>query len=405
MELSFPLILDGATGTELQKRGFTGGECAEKWVLEHPEAIQEIQRAYVRAGSRVVYAPTFGANRTKLEAHGLFNVTTDYNRRLAALSRKAVGDLALVAGDLAPTGLMLYPLGDTTFEELVEIYTEQAAALEEAGVDLFVIETMMTVAEARAAVLAVRSVSRKPVFVSFTCDGNGRTLTGSDVAAVLQIMQGMEIDAFGLNCSVGPAEMLVQLRRLHEIARVPLIAKPNAGIPVIQDGKTVYDCPPDVFTAHLREMSEAGVCIFGGCCGTTAAHIAAISEGTASLRPAAPAPRHTELLPCATEKELFFLDPSVDIGEPLSCDDDLENRLEDALDSDCPVISLRIQSADELDAFSDCQYMLTKPVCFCCDDAELLEQALRRYQGRALYDGSLSEEALAPLVRRYGLLI
>ena len=215
MELSFPLILDGATGTELQKRGFTGGECAEKWVLEHPEAIQEIQRAYVRAGSRVVYAPTFGANRTKLEAHGLFNVTADYNRRLAALSREAVGDLALVAGDLAPTGLMLYPLGDTTFEELVEIYTEQAAALEEAGVDLFVIETMMTVAEARAAVLAVRSVSRKPVFVSFTCDGNGRTLTGSDVAAVLQIMQGMEIDAFGLNCSVGPAEMLVQLRRLH----------------------------------------------------------------------------------------------------------------------------------------------------------------------------------------------
>ncbi len=404
MELNFPLILDGATGTELQKRGFTGGEAAEKWTLEHPDAILEIQRAYVRAGSRVVYTPTFGANRTKLEAHGLFNLVVDYNRRLAALSREAAGGQALVAGDLAPTGLMLYPFGDTAFDELVEIYTEQAAALEEAGVDLFVIETMMTVAEARAAVLAVRSVSRKPVFVSFTCDENGRTLTGSDVAAVLQIMQGMEIDAFGLNCSVGPKEMLLQLRRLHEISRLPLIAKPNAGVPEIRDGETVYDCPPDAFTAELAAMAEAGVCIFGGCCGTTAEHIAAIREGTAALKPAVPAPKNTGLLPCATEKELFFLDPAVEIGEALPCDGDLEDRLEEALETDRPVISLLIRETADLDSFADCQYMLSKPLCLCCDDAALLEQALRLYQGRALYDGSLSEEALLPLAKKYGLL-
>lgn len=405
MELTFPLILDGATGTELQKRGFSGEEAAEKWVLEHPEAIVEIQRAYLAAGSRVVYTPTFGANRVKLEAHGLFNSVADYNIRLTALSREAAGDQALVAGDLAPTGLFLYPLGETTFEELVEIYTEQAAALESAGVDLFVVETMMTVAEARAAVLAVRSVSTKPVFVSFTCDANGRTLTGSDVAAVLQIMQGMQIDAFGLNCSVGPKEMIPQLRRLYEIARVPLIAKPNAGIPEIRGKETVYDCPPEQFTAHLREMAAAGVCIFGGCCGTTAEHVAALKAGTADLIPAALHPQHTELLPCATEKELFFLDPAVDVGEALACGDDLEDELEDALDSDAPVVSVAVRSSEDLDCFADCQYRISKPLCLHCDNADLLEQALRLYQGRALYAGSLSEAELLPLVQKYGLLI
>ncbi len=405
MELNFPLILDGATGTELQKRGYGGGGCAEQWVLEHPDAIREIQRGYVRAGSSVVYTPTFGANRTKLEAHGLFNVVGDYNRRLAALSREAVGEQAWIAGDIAPTGLFLYPLGDTSFEELVEIYTEQAAALEEAGVDLFVIETMMTVAEARAAVLAVRSVSRKPVFVTFTCDEKGKTMTGSDVAAVLQILQGMEIDAFGLNCSVGPKEMLPQLRRLQKIARVPLIAKPNAGVPEIRDGETVYDCPPEVFTAQTVDFAGAGVRIFGGCCGTTAEHIAALASVAGPLSPAPLNPEHADLLPCATEKELFFLDPAVDLGDEIPCDDDLEDSLEDALDSERPVITLRIREAADPELFADCQYMISKPLCIACDDAELLEQTLRLYQGRALYDGALSDDALAPLVKKYGLLI
>ena len=142
MELRFPLILDGATGTELQKRGYTGDVCAEQWTLEHPEAIIDIQRGYVDSGSQVLYTPTFGANRRKLEEHGIFNRTEDYNRRLAALSEQAANGKALRAGDISPTGAFLAPLGDVSFEELVDIYTEQAAGLERAGVDLFVIETM-----------------------------------------------------------------------------------------------------------------------------------------------------------------------------------------------------------------------------------------------------------------------
>ena len=404
MELTFPLILDGATGTELQKRGFTGSDCAELWTLEHPEAILEIQRGYVEAGSRILYTPTFGANRAKLEAHGIFNQVGDFNRRLAALSKEAAGGRAWVAGDIAPTGLFLYPLGDTSFEELVDIYTEQAAALEEAGVDLFVIETMMTLAEARAAVLAVKSVSDKPVFVSFTCDENGRTLSGSDVTALLQIMQGMGVDAFGLNCSVGPDEMVKQLKRLREIARVPLIAKPNAGVPEVVDGETVYCCPPAAFTAHLEEMAAAGVWMFGGCCGTDAGHIRALSEAVPALTLVSPAPQHSEALPCATEKALFFLPPDVAVGEAMPVTADLEDRLEEALDTDAPVLTLAITSPDELEDFAACQYLITKPLCLNCADAELLEQALRLYQGRALYDGPLGEEELAPLAKKYGLI-
>ena len=404
MELTFPLILDGATGTELQKRGYTGEECAESWILKHPETILEIQRGYVEAGSRVIYAPTFGANRVKLEQHGIFGQVEEYNRALVNLSRKAAGDRAWVAGDMAPTGLLLYPLGTASFEELLEVYTEQAAALENAGVDLFVIETMMTLAEARAALLAVKSVSRKPVFVSFTCDEQGRILTGSDVMAALQVMQGMGADAFGLNCSVGPEEMLEQLKRLHTIARIPLIAKANAGIPEIVEGKTVYDCPPERFTGCMPAMAQAGVSIFGGCCGTNSGHVAAMAKAALNLKPCAPAPEHGELLPCATEKEVFFLDPAAEHGAVLPCDEQLEDVLTEEQE-EAEMVAIAIRSREELAAFADCQFMIAKPLCLICDDAELLEEALRLYQGRALYEGGLSEEELLPLCRKFGLII
>jgi len=404
MELTFPLILDGATGTQLQARGFTGGECAERWTLEHPEAILEVQRAYVAAGSLVLYAPTFGANRVKLEAHGIFNRVEEYNTRLVELSGQAADGRALVAGDLSPTGLFLYPLGDARFEELVEIYTEQAAALEKAGVDLFVIETMMTVSDARAALLAVKSVSEKPVFVTFTCNEQGRTLTGSDPAAVLQIMQGMGADAFGLNCSTGPEEMVPIMKRLHEIARVPLIAKPNAGFPEVTESGTVYNCPPESFAACMDALAEAGVMIFGGCCGTTQAHIRTLAEKSRELRLCRPDPQKADLLPCATEKELFFLDPAVAGGPVLPCNGELEDALEEAMEGDAALVTVEIETAEELDNLADAQHMITKPLCLKCGDAAILEQALRLYQGRALYEGPLGEDALRPLGAKYGLI-
>lgn len=405
MELYFPTILDGATGTELQKRGFTGGGCAEAWVLEHPGAMLDIQRRYVDAGSRVIYTPTFGANRVKLESAGIFNRVREFNLRLAAISKEAAGDRALVAGDIAPTGLFLAPLGTASFEELFDIYAEQAAALEEAGVDLFVIETMMTLPEARAALLAVRSVSRKPAIVSFTCDENGRTLTGTDAAAALVVMQGMGADAFGLNCSVGPRDILAQIERLRPWAQIPLLAKPNAGLPRIVDGRTEYDCPPDEFAACAREFAAAGVGYFGGCCGTDEGHIAALRRALEGVDSAAPQPDFGGRIPCATEKSAFLLDPGVEIPEPFACDGELLERIEDAQDDGAEVIAVRVETAEDAEALADCQYAVTSPLAIVSGDAAALEAALRAYQGRALYSGSLSDEVLLPLAEKYGLIL
>lgn len=405
MQVQFPLILDGATGTELQKRGYKGDVSAEQWVLEHPQSIIEIQEGYVAAGSQVLYAPSFGANRRKLEEHGIFGRTGEYNRRLAELSKKAAGGRAFVAGDMSPTGMFLAPLGEATFRELVDIYTEQAAGLAQAGVDLFVIETMMTLSDARAAVLAVRSVSDKPVFVTFTCDENGRSISGTDITAALTVLQGMDIDAFGLNCSAGPDEMLVQLKRLREYARVPLIAKPNAGMPEIVDGKAVYRCLPQVFTARVQEFLDAGVAIFGGCCGTTAAHIAALRDALAGAVIAPPAPQHTDMLPAATEKLPAYLPADAGYSRALHITERFEDELAGMLDGDDAMVAVRLESEGDVEALADHQYMITKPLCLLCDHADVLEGALRVYQGRALYEGTIPEAELLPLCRRYGLII
>ena len=405
MQIRFPLILDGATGTELQKCGYKGDVSAEQWVLDNPESIVGIQKGYVAAGSNVLYSPSFGANRRKLEEHGIFNRTADYNRRLATLSQKAADGRAFVAGDISPTGLFLSPLGEASFEELVDIYTEQAAGLEQAGVDLFVIETMMTLSDARAAVLAVRSVSDKPIFVTFTCDENGRSLSGTDITAALTVLQGMGIDAFGLNCSAGPAEMLPQIKRLREFSRVPLIVKPNAGMPEIQDGKTVYNCPPEQFVELVPEFLASGVAIFGGCCGTTAEHIAALSKALKNAEPVAPAPKFTDLLPASTEKLTAYLPVGARCGKVLAVTPDIEDELSDALDTDDAMVAVRLDTWDEVELFADCQYMISKPLCIVCDDADILEAALRAYQGRPLYEGALPDSALAPLVSKYGVII
>ena len=353
--LSAPILLDGATGTELYKRGMPYGVCTEQWVLEHPDALLELQRAYVDAGSQVLIAPTFGANRVTLARYGLSGQVSVYNRRLAALTRKAAGGKARVAGDLAPTGKSIVPFGDASFEELVDIYTEQAAALEAAGVDLFLLETTMTMAEARAAVLACKSVSAKPVWVTFTCDENGRTLSGTDVLAALIVMQGMGVDAFGLNCCAGPAEMLEQLRRLTPYASVPLIAKPNAGLPQVVDGRAVYRCTPEELASYAAPFAEAGVRMFGGCCGTTPEHIAALGDAVAAVDFSAfvPPERDPDVIPCASEKEARFITPDVDVGETIECSPDL---MEDILaaEEEAPqgALKIAILEEDDLDIFA-----------------------------------------------------
>lgn len=408
MTFRFPLILCGAMGTQMVKRGLQPGVCPEQWSLEHRNEVAAIQRAYVEAGSGIIYTPTFGANRVALERNKIFGKVKEYNEGLVSISREAAEGRAYLAGDLTSVGAMLYPMGNTRFEELVSLYKEQASALEEAGVDLFIIETITNVAEARAAVLAVKSVSDKPVFVTFTCDANGRTMTGTDICAALNIMQGMGVNAFGLNCSVGPKELVPQLKRLSEISIIPLIAKPNAGLPRFENGVNIYDVGPEEFASYVPDLAEAGVKFFGGCCGTDERYIAAIRSALDSLGKTEEewnAPLHEAAegyVLCSTERAVFELPAELGLPEAFACDDDLEDNLSDA-DPEV-LIAIRIESEEDVELFEECQYAVRNPLCICCDDAVLLEKTLRIYQGRAVYSGSLDKEVLSALSCRYGLI-
>lgn len=404
MELKFPLILDGATGTELQKRGFGGGMSAEAWVSEHPEAILEIQKNYVEAGSNVVYASTFGCTKTKLSDFGLSDHVAEFNEKMAALSKEAADGKACVAGDLGPIGKMMAPMGPMSFDDLYENYLEQAKALEQAGVDLFVAETMMDVPTARAAVLAAKAVSDKPVFCTFTCDENGRLLTGTDITAALLILQGLGVDAFGLNCSAGPKEMLKNLQKLSEYAEIPLIAKPNAGLPRVEEGKVVYDLSPEEFVSYVPEMAKAGVMIYGGCCGTDERFIAALKNALQDVTMVPPTEKSIDGRLAATEKAVALLDDSAECGAPLSCSEDLEDDIMDECDEDEEIMAIAIESEEDIDFFKEAQYMINKPLCIHTDDAELLEKALFYYQGRALYEGAVEAEVLEELKKKYGVI-
>ncbi len=199
-----PVFLDGATGTNLQKAGMPVGVCPEQWILEHPQVMLDLQKAYVKAGTDILYAPTFTANRKKLEEYGLSDRLEEMNRKLMAISKEAAGGQALVAADLTMTGQQLYPLGDMMFEELVEIYKEQARVVADAGADLFVVETMMSLQECRAALIAIREVCDLPVMISLTYNEDGRTLYGTEPKTATIVLQNLGADVIGINCSTGP---------------------------------------------------------------------------------------------------------------------------------------------------------------------------------------------------------
>ena len=291
-----PVFLDGATGTNLQKAGMKMGVCPEQWILDNPDAILDLQRAYVEAGTDILYAPTFTANRIKLAEYGLEDNLAEMNHRLVALSKEAAGGRALVAGDISMTGQQLYPIGGLMFEDLVNIYKEQMKAVAEAGADLFVVETMMSLQECRAALIAAKETCDLPVMVSLTFEENGRTLFGTDAATAVIVLQSLGADVVGINCSTGPDKMVEQVRAMYEVANVPILVKPNAGLPKLVDGQTVYDMEPEVFAEEVRVLAENGAAVFGGCCGTTPEHIRALTEKL----------RGQELLEVSAQKRRFL---------------------------------------------------------------------------------------------------
>ena len=274
-----PVILDGATGSNLRASGMPVGVCTEQWVLEHPEVLQDLQRAYVEAGSQIVYAPSFSANRLSLSMYALEDKLAEMNRALVQLSRDAVGDRAYVAGDMATCGKPVDVEGGVRYEELIEVYREQAQLLVDAGVDLIGLETMMGVTECSAAIEAIRSVCDLPVMCTLTLDAVGAAYFDGDAELAAQTLPALGADAIGVNCGQGPELYVSVIQRMRMHTELPLIAKPNAGLPVIQsDGSAVYGMSPGKFAREMEKLKKAGAGILGGCCGTTPEHIRMLKE-------------------------------------------------------------------------------------------------------------------------------
>ena len=425
-------ILDGATGTELIKQGMPAGVCPELWVLEHPESITCVQQSYAGVGSDIVYTATFGGNAVKLAEFGLAERAFEINKRLAEISRAAVAGMEVkVFGDMAPTGKFIEPSGDWSFEEAVNVFKAQAEALQAGGVDGFVIETMMDLQEARAALIAVREVaSDAPVMVTLTFDQSRRTLTGVTPEAALITLQSLGADAFGCNCSTGPSDMAALLADIAPYAAIPLIAKPNAGLPMLKDGKTVFNMNDTMFAGHVKELMQSKVNLLGGCCGTTPAHIAAAAKAAKSIA-FAPHRANADGIVCSSRKihKVAYNSNFTVIGERINPtgkkalqaqlrEDSLELVLQFALEQEAAGaqildVNMGLSGIDEKALMRKSVLNITRaaatPLCIDSTSPEVVEAALRVYPGRALLNSiSLEKERIEkvlPIAARYGAML
>lgn len=425
-----PIFLDGATGSNLQKKGMPVGVCPEKWILENPEKLIELQRAFIDAGTNIVYAPTFTANRIKLREYGLEDQVREMNHALVALSREAAGDRALVAADITMTGEQLSPMGKLDFEELVDVYKEQITCAMEAGADLLVVETMMSLQETRAAVIAAKEVTDAAIMATMTFESDGRTLYGTDAVTAAVVLESLGVAAVGTNCSTGPDKMVEVVRSMAQVTSIPIIAKPNAGLPSLdENGDTVYDMDEETFAREMRQVVEAGASIVGGCCGTTPDYIRALHESVSRMpvvRRSAPSSR---FLTSERATVAFGLDdPFMIVGERINptgkkkLQAELrEGSLEMVSDfaqqqEECGAqildVNMGMSGIDEkqmmLRAIETVSGVSNLPLSLDSSHVDVLEAALRRYPGRALINSISYEkakfEALLPIARKYGAM-
>ncbi|BCJ93710.1 vitamin B12-dependent methionine synthase [Anaerocolumna cellulosilytica] len=430
------VLLDGATGSNMQKNGMPTGVCPEKWILDNPQVLIDLQKGYVEAGTDILYAPTFTSSRIKLEEYGLAEDIEDMNRGLVKLSKKAVAEADIpaerkvyIAADLTMTGRQLYPIGDLKFEELVDVYKEQIAYILMEGVDLFVIETMMSLQECRAAVLAVKETCDLPVMVTLTFNDNNRTLYGTDPVTAVTVLQNMGVDAVGVNCSTGPEKMCEVVAAMKAYATVPIIAKPNAGLPVLKDNETVFSMGPEEFAKKAAKLVEAGASIVGGCCGTTIKHIKLLEKAVATYKPHVLSSRKKRIL--TTERRSLKLDIDgrfMILGERINPTG--KKALQEELKADClnMVVDMAKEQeengADILDVNMgmngiDEKEMMVKvvneltavtelPLSIDSSHISVIEAALRIYPGRALINSISLEkgkmEKLLPVAKKYGAM-
>lgn len=422
------LILDGASGTELQRRGMPTGVCPESWCLENPSIIRDIHTGYANAGADIIYTSTFGANRIKLSQYSLDNVF-EINRDLVRLARQAVGKNILLAGDIGSTGHLVEPFGDLPFEEAVESFKGQIRGLLEGGVDLFVIETITDIQEARAALLAVRETMDKFVMVTLTFEESGQTLSGTDPVTALITLQSLGADAVGCNCSTGPEAMIPHIAAMKPFATVPLVAKPNAGMPRLIGDKTVFDMDARTFGKFGLAFAEAGVNLLGGCCGTTPEYISEVRNQLAGFKPAGTVRKSIGAVTSA--RQYRVLDPkaaTLIVGERINPTGkkDLQAELlagktglvrkmareQESLGADLLDVNVGVPGIDEVGTIRKVIGVLSTatelPLSIDSSKVETIEAALRLYPGRAIINSISGEkekkDRLLPLAAKYGAM-
>lgn len=423
------IVLDGATGTNLMAAGMPIGVCPEAWVMEHQDVLYDLQSAYVKAGTNIVYAPTFTGNRIKLEEYGLEDRIEEINTELVRLSKRAVDGKALVAGDMTMTGKQLFPLGDLMFEELVDVYKEQASILDHAGADLFVVETMMSLQECRAAVIAIKEVSDLPIMVTLSYNEDGRTLFGTPPETAVVVLQSLGVDAIGINCSTGPMEMVELVEKMAQYSTVPILAKPNAGLPELEDDKTVYKMTPQEFADAAVVLVNAGASIVGGCCGTTPEHIKALSDAVRELPIRKPLERHRRILASERKNVEIDLDGGfIVVGERINPTGkkklqaelkegklDLVRQMameQEENGAKILDINMGMNGIDEKEMMKSVIYEVSStvdcPLCIDSSHVDVIEEALKIYPGRALINSISLEsekiEKLLPVAAKYGAM-
>jgi 5-methyltetrahydrofolate--homocysteine methyltransferase len=423
------VVLDGAFGTELQKKGLPGGVCPEQWCLDNPEIISNLYLSYQKAGSQIVYTCTFGANRFKLQQHGVKRTPYQMNYELAHLARQACGKNTLIAGDIGPTGLFIEPFGSLAFEEAVDAFKEQAQGLIDGGCDLIVIETMIDIQEARAALLAVKEIKDIFTIVSMTYEKDGHTLGGTDPVTALITLQSLGANAVGCNCSTGPEKMVEFISAMKPYATVPLLAKPNAGVPRLEGGKTIFEMDAKTFASFGRNLAKAGANMLGGCCGTTPAHIQQLARSIAHFKPQLPLRKSISALSSArgflhltgdqpllivgerinpTGKKAFqqeLIEGKMSIIRQMAADQEKQGA--NLLD-----VNVGQPGIDEIKTIKDVLALLSTttklPLAVDSSNIKTIEAALRIYPGRMLINSISGEKEkikiLLPLAAKYGAM-
>ena len=429
------LYLDGATGSNLVRAGMPSGVCPEQWILEHCDVMLKLQKAYVEAGTNILYTPTFTANRVKLAEYGLQNRMREMIGGLVSISREAASGAAhpvYVAGDLTMTGEQLKPMGTMELEELIDIYKEQIRFLLEAGVDLLVVETMMSLAEARAALIAAKEVCDLPVMVTMTFEANGRTLYGTDAKTAAVVLESLGADAVGVNCSTGPAHMRPVVEEMVKYTTIPIIAKPNAGLPYLDEqGNTCYNMDAEEFAEEMKVLAEAGASILGGCCGTTPEYIEKIRRafgvGAASVKERKKS--GVRLLSSERQTVEFGLDGRfIIVGERINPTgkkslqaqlregvfDKVVQFAEEQEKAGAQILDINMgmsgidEKAMMLRAVEEVSGVTNLPLSLDSSHVDVLEAALRHYPGRALINSISLEkekfEKLLPIAKKYGAM-